>query len=110
MTDWDEMEKVLTEERALLLEGRIGDLPGVAERKVAVLAEIERAGRPAEAPERLHQLALENAGLLEAAGRGIRSAIQRIEDARGARETRTYDARGRVSRLTETSGRHGTRV
>lgn len=107
MTGWAEMERLLEEERALLLAGRIADLPGLAERKLSVLSGLGGGGGP---PDRVREMAVNNAGLLEAAGRGIRTALRQIEEARGARETKTYDAHGRINRLGGAGTARGTRV
>ena len=106
MTGWAEMEDLLSEERALLFEGRIDELPALAERKVALLSRMP----PRRVPLEIRDLAITNAGLLEAAGRGIRSVLQRIETARRSQEIKTYDARGRVTQLAPAAKVRGTRV
>ena len=106
MTKWAEMEDLLTEERTLLLNGCIDDLPGVATKKVRLLEKMP----PREVPHGVRELAQSNAALLEAAGRGIRSVIDRLETARGAQDTRTYDEKGQLRRLSGSVGRRGTRV
>ena len=105
---WHEMERVLNEERDLLRQGRIADLPALAEQKVRLLGGLGAA--PPPAPDHIRKLAEENARLLHAAGRGIRSALIRIETARTAGTTRTYDVHGRVQSLGDRSPARGTRV
>ena len=108
MNVWDDLERVLTDERQLLLDGRIGDLPGLAERKVALLSGL--GPDPSGAPPRIVEMAEANGRLLEAAGRGLKSALRRIEEAKGAGTTRTYDGRGRVQALSGQMPGRGTRV
>ena len=104
MRTWADMEHLLSEERTLLFEGRLKELPALAERKVSLLASLPHKSIPRD----ILRLATENAGLLEAAGRGIRAALDRIEATRTALDTRTYDAHGRVSTMP-TAGRLGGR-
>ena len=106
MTKWAELEDLLTEERTLLLKGCIDDLPRVAKEKVRLLEKMP----PREVPHRVRELAQSNATLLDAAGRGIRSVIDRLETARGAHDTRTYDEKGRLFSLSGSVRRRGTRV
>lgn len=101
-----DMERVLREERALLFDGKIEALPNLAKRKIDLLSRLDGQIMPAV----VRELASENAALLDAAGRGIRSVLDRIEAARNAGETRTYDRGGRVRRLTNAPPATGTRA
>ncbi len=106
MNNWEDMEDLLAEEHAVLLDGRLDALPALADRKVALLSRMP----PRQVPVHIRDLALANAALLDAAGRGIRSALDRVQSARMAGKTKTYDARGRVTHLTPASSPRGNRA
>lgn len=88
------LETVLAETRAALLAGDFTALELLARRTGEIL-DAPLSGGP-EALHRLRLMADENAGLIEAAARGIAAARQRL---RRQEALTTYDARGRRGTL-----------
>jgi hypothetical protein len=93
MTDDQALERLLDETHAALLQGRLADLPDLASRTEACLAGLDPAGGLLP---RLRLKAERNARCLQAAGRGLRAAHQRLADLRAAGQGHsTYDGQGR---------------
>lgn len=99
------LEALLDEQAAALRSGRIADLPGLAERLAALVAD-GLAGMDAATARRLRDRVGRNAGLAQAAEKGLRAARRRLaEVARAAQGGRTYDGHGQVADIGAAPGR-----
>jgi flagellar biosynthesis/type III secretory pathway chaperone len=90
-----ELERLLAEERAILLSGRLGEIMSVADRKTELLARL--AASPANLSDwrRLQQTARRNQDLLDAAAAGLRDARARLIEVRQSSVTlSTYSSDG----------------
>lgn len=90
----DALEDLLDQERDLLLDGRLDGLRRIADLKAGLVGDLANA--PA-APEwdRVAAKAARNARLLEVAGQGLRSALERISAIRnGPAPLATYSRQG----------------
>ncbi|MXQ08186.1 hypothetical protein GQ651_10060 [Alphaproteobacteria bacterium GH1-50] len=92
MSRAQDVRRLLEEEQAILLAGRLSDLQGLSERKERLLRELSETD--GDALKALAFLAERNARLLEAAGRGVKAALHQMRDARGGGALRTYDQSG----------------
>jgi flagellar biosynthesis/type III secretory pathway chaperone len=104
------LQDVLEAERAALLSGRLQDVIPLAERKLALIGSLQAIPGNRALPEDVSASAKRNAALLEAAARGIKSALARIEDIKSAAITTTYDARGARLTITSPDVTRGTRA
>jgi hypothetical protein len=94
MTDLDDL---LDQAFAALLRGDLAALAGLDARIDAAAGALSGLG--VAAARRLQRKAERNARLLQAAGRGLRAARDRMEDILSGTGLTTYDARGRKSAL-----------
>jgi flagellar biosynthesis/type III secretory pathway chaperone len=100
------LERLLDEERALLLSGRLTEVATLADRKAQLLSDLP--GSPGGTPQyrRLRTAAQRNLDLLDAAAAGVRDARVRLAELRQLSGTlATYSPEG--SRLTVSTGRRG---
>ncbi|MBI1217226.1 MAG: hypothetical protein GC186_01655 [Rhodobacteraceae bacterium] len=96
---------LLETEVDLLRRFDFAHLGALAAQKSALLDALIAAPPPeSSALERLRARARRNATLLQAAGRGVRSARRRLADLRRAAAPETYDARGRRNGLGPSTG------
>jgi hypothetical protein len=96
---------LLDEQAAALRSGRIADLPALAERLAALVADGPAGLDPATA-RHLRDRVARNAGLAQAAEKGLRAARRRLaEVARAVQGGRTYDGRGQVADIGAAPGR-----
>lgn len=97
-----DLEKLLTEERALLLAGDYAGLDGLIERKSKLeqrLAE-KKPDLSVEAYEQLAQKAKHNEALLEAAQRGLHSAMSQLRQLADGESQKTYSKDGQRTSLS----------
>lgn len=93
----DRVLRLLDDERRALLEGPIAALPGIVEKREALLAELLASGRPPPEGflETLQARAERNGRLLLAALAGVKAARSQVEAAAAAQSNlRTYTADG----------------
>ncbi len=101
-TPADQLRALLEEERAVLRAGELERLHDIVSRKERLAAEVADAATdlPRSDAEALGRMARRNVELLEAAGAGLRAAIDSVaERARLARGFDTYDASGNRNSL-----------
>jgi len=93
---FERLDLLLEREREILLSGRLGDLPALAEEKEELLARL--SGLDAQDRDGLGALqgkAVRNQELLDTALRGIRAVANRVNAARRLhRQIETYDRHG----------------
>ena len=95
MSVLDALEDLLLAEQRLIRNGNLSDLERTAALKDRLLEGLGSAGQyPAEDLRRLREIAEVNARLLEAAGRGLKSALRQIEDLKQAAMPSTYTREG----------------
>lgn len=103
-----DLDALLDEEKAVLLEGALDRLPNLLNRKQALLDKV--AGLEADPGERLaalHEKTLRNQTLLDAAVEGIRSVAERLAALRRVRDSLdTYDSDGQLLRVPSKSAAH----
>ncbi|MBM9596112.1 flagellar protein FlgN [Roseitranquillus sediminis] len=107
MTEADVVERVaalLEEERAAVLAADFDAMSAIAGRKEPLFVELREAHPTEACLGRLRRMAEENAGLLAASARGIRSVTRRIAEIRSANgPLRTYSQDGRAQTAGVTS-------
>jgi hypothetical protein len=91
------LENLLDQAFAALMAGDLAALTGLDARIDAAAATLPDMGEAAV--HRLKRKAQRNERLLLAAGRGLRSARDRVADILGGQGLATYDAQGRKSAL-----------
>ncbi len=102
MSILSELEDILEKERHLILSARFEDLERLATRKSLLASRIGRAKRAETAHvDRLRAAAMRNDELLQAAARGLKSAVRQIADARSLSEQTTYAADGSRSPIAQ---------
>jgi flagellar biosynthesis/type III secretory pathway chaperone len=102
---YTEIEALLDDERAALLAGDFTALPGLAERKEALLEDLAGSEPARGTLAALRGRAERNAELLAAASRGVRTVVRRIADIRDANgPLKTYGEDGRHRTLGSVSG------
>jgi hypothetical protein len=100
------LEALLDQVYAAVMKADYPALDGIDDQIAAHLTELG-APRDTALLARLQQKAARNAICLQAAGRGIRSAVRRLEEVRRANlGLATYDGKGR---RVETGGQHRLR-
>ncbi len=93
----DGLDGLLDATRDALLAGDLAALTGLGDR---VAAEVDRLpALDARDAQRLRAKAERNAGLLQAAGRGLRAARDRMTEIASGPSLTTYDKDGRKARL-----------
>lgn len=95
MTVIDALEDLMVAEQKMIRDGRLQDLGRIAPLKAELLGRLSDAGQ--YTPDdlgRLRDIAQVNAGLLEAAGNGLKSALRQIEDVKQAAIPATYTSDG----------------
>jgi flagellar biosynthesis/type III secretory pathway chaperone len=98
------LERLLDEERALLLSGRLAEVAALADRKAQLLSDLSRSARGAPEYRNLRTAAQRNIDLLAAAATGLRDARARLAELRRSSGTlATYSPEG--ARLTVSTGR-----
>lgn len=96
---------LLEDEVDVLRRFDFSDLDAIAQRKADLLDALLAAPPPdPQVLERLRTSARRNATLLQAAGRGVRSARRRLAELRRAAVPQTYDARGQRNGLGPAAG------
>ena len=91
----DEMVRLLEEEARILTGGRFNSLAGLVARKEALEARCgDLSGADPGLVRRIAALAERNAGLIEAAQRGIRAARDEMRAVREGLAQATYDEAG----------------
>ncbi len=100
----DVLDRLLDQERQLILSGQIEALSRVATEKDSLLSRLPHAGLSSERVNRLRQKADRNQQLLAAMAQGLRRVTRRLEAMRGQASGRarfsTYDQGGRSAQLT----------
>ena len=90
---------LLQDERTSLLSGKVADMPGLLDRKIALFASLEEAGEAGV--EQLSEISgevIRNQELMEQALQGMKAIIDRIAELKRARDgLETYDKRGQVT-------------
>jgi flagellar biosynthesis/type III secretory pathway chaperone len=100
------LERLLDEERALLLSGRLTEVASLADRKAQLLSDLPGSPRGAPQYRRLRTAAQRTLDLLAAAAAGLRDARARLTELRQSAGTlATYSPEG--ARLTVSTGRGG---
>lgn len=101
MTAADELEDLLNKENHVILAGRLSDLESLAIRKTALFEAITSKNGVSPAQLRkLAELAVRNASLLEASGRGVKAAIRHIEEANALSDQTFYGPDGERTKMT----------
>jgi len=98
----DRLCKLLEEERDVLRAGKLECLQDIVSRKERLASEVAESARnwSEEEAKALGRMARRNAELLEAAGAGLRAAMDRVaERTRLGRGFDTYDASGNRNSL-----------
>ena len=96
----DEVERLLDDERAALVSGNLPAIEEIAARKAALADRLAGARVASETLAALKRRAEENAALLDAAARGLRTATRRLSEIRSANgPLRTYGQDGAERRL-----------
>lgn len=99
------LERLLREERELILSGRFDALGALAERKAAALARLPETPPAGPRLSALVQQLDRNQALLDAAIRGVAAARARIQTVIGAAGSlSTYDSRGLKSDIGQPRG------
>ena len=93
MNAWRSMNDLLEVERRALLTGQLKALPEIEAQKKALTARLSEPA-PDELKRKVHARAERNADLIEAAGRGVKAALQQVSEARAGGTLRTYDDDG----------------
>lgn len=107
----DRFEDLLERERAAILEGNFDFLKRAVAEKERLASALGAAGENVSRLRRLREKAEGNRLLLEAAGRGIRAAAERLAGLHGpAPSLSTYDSSGRRQTLETTSGKLESRA
>lgn len=97
------LEALMKMERQALLAGKIDAITVFEEERGRLLAEVSQTAS-ADALHRLRGLAERNAGLAGAAAEGIRDAIRRLGEIRGAAgPIASYSASGKPARIGESA-------
>ncbi len=91
-----ELEAVLKEEQHLLLNGKLGALQELVDRKSRLSEWLarERPEVPAETYQRLSRRVEQNKALLEAAQRGLQAAMAQLKQTANAVDQTTYSRSG----------------
>ncbi len=98
----DALERVLDQERQMLLSGNIEALAQLAPHKERLLTQLPTARAEQTVVEKLRQKADRNQELLRATAKGIRAVTRRLEILRRQKsELRTYDAGGQSMNLAK---------
>ena len=99
----DALDRLLEQERELILKGRLEALVRLGTEKIRLLEKLPTTQVDAETLERLRAKADRNQELLGAVIRGIRSVSQRLEALQNTqKELRTYDSGGHSQDLRRT--------
>lgn len=97
MTPFQRLEALLQIERHEICAGRLDRLAQFSTEKSLILAELsEEAESDPDEIARISELAKRNADLIDAAARGVRSAMALIKRARSRADTKTYDPEGKM--------------
>ena len=91
------LDDLLDQARAALLSGDIAALSGLDDQIAAAADRLPALG--IDAARRLQRKAERNARLLQAAGRGLRAARDRMAEIASGPSLATYDAQGRKAAL-----------
>jgi len=96
------LSDLLEDERAALLKGDVDRLNRLADRKEALIIQVNSLkDLPQTTLTPLQEKLRRNHTLISHALDGIRAAAKRVEDMRQARESlQTYDQRGKLQKLT----------
>jgi hypothetical protein len=107
----DRFEDLLEKERRAILEGNLDFLERAVAEKERLARALGAAGVDVSRLRRLREKLQRNRLLLEAAGRGIRAAAQRLAGLHGpAPELSTYDSSGRRRAFEAPSGKLESRA
>jgi len=89
------LEDLLDAERNSILQGELVGIPRLIKRKEALLERMSATADDSDTLLRIREKAGRNTALLEAALKGVRNAINRLEILRAGRRTlNTYDKSG----------------
>lgn len=98
----DALDRVLDQERQILLSGNIKALAQLAPHKERLFTQLSAAGPDPRVLENLRKKADRNQELLRAAAKGIRAVTRRLEMLRNQKsELRTYTAGGQSMNLAK---------
>ena len=96
-------ERLLQDEREMILTGRFDAIADISARKAEALGELPDWDLPAARLGALARQVTRNQGLLDAAIRGMKAAQLRVESVLGSAGTlSTYNSYGQVSDLGQT--------
>ena len=103
-----DLDTLLDDEKAALMDGALDNLPALLARKQALLEKVTQLGPDAgDNLAGLQQKTLRNQTLLDAALDGIRSVSERVAALRRVRASLdTYDREGQVLRVSAKSATH----
>jgi hypothetical protein len=102
----DALEDLLLAEQRLIRDGRLHELERTSVLKEQLATKLAGAAQhPEDELRRLRDIASVNAQLLEAAGRGLKSALRQIEDIRQAATPATYTRDGARRALSHRTSR-----
>lgn len=100
MTPSENYLSLLEKERRLIRQGAFEALEPLADRKARLARTLIREEIDPLILDKIRKTALENGRLMEAAARGIRSALSQVEDARSMTNQSTYDQAGHRQKIS----------